>query len=302
SGFWGDANMRRLLTFSVISALGVAGTAISAPVHAANAASTWEHNGSTVALEKNGDKRRIVYVRPRAALKKAGVKRGTVLFNGKTKKGGRVAGYAKIFRTGCDPVDYFVEGKLDLNKGKLVLQGQAPVYSGKNCKITGYSDDNGSSTLTFTSVNGPRNRDYADTGADDGIEQGDGGNSASDDSRAAQDDTRTAHNIRSTRKKPTARNSSSDDRANSSQEKRDHASRNNERDHNDDYNRTRSRNRQQRDYADNDAPFYRRSYDDRADDYRDDADPDGEYDDEYYEPAPRRARRFFRPYRPWWRD
>ena len=114
--------MRLLLTFSVISALGVAGVAISAPVYAASAASTWEHNGSTVALEKNGEKRRIVYVRPRAALKKAGVKRGTVLFSGKTKKGGRVAGYAKIFRTGCDPVDYFVEGKLDLNKGKMVLQ------------------------------------------------------------------------------------------------------------------------------------------------------------------------------------
>ncbi|MEJ2227053.1 MAG: hypothetical protein P8Y67_02225 [Alphaproteobacteria bacterium] len=293
--------MHRLLTFAVVSAFGVAVAAMSAPASAlaASEASTWEHNGSTVALEKNGEKRRIVYVRPRAALKKAGVKSGTVLFSGKTKKSGRVAGYAKIFRKGCDPVDYFVEGKIDPNKGEMVLQGQAPVYSGKNCKITGYSDDNGSSTLTFTSVSSPRDQDYASNGSDDSAEPVQSGNSARDTAR--NDDRDNARDTARNDARDTARNDadSSSRNSNSSRSR----TRTRERDYAEGNDRTDTSSlARERDYADNGSRASRRRQNDERGDYysRDDIGPDDEYYDDYYdEPAPRRS---YRPYRPWWRD
>src|SRR5262249_23116138 len=96
--------------------------------------------------------RTFVYDDPRGTLTSAGVKRGTVLFDGEEKADGRLAGYAKLFRKGCDPVDYFVEGSYDKQKGEVLLQGQAPVYAGNGCKITGYSDDGGASSLSFRRI------------------------------------------------------------------------------------------------------------------------------------------------------
>ena len=139
---------RRLLAFS---AVGVACVFLSLP---AQASTSWEHNGSVVVLEESGKKRKLVYAEPRGPLNTAGVKRGTVLFDGEEKADGRLAGYAKLFRAGCDPVDYFVEGSFDKSKGEILLQGQAPIYSGQGCKITGYSDDNTASSLKFRQQGG----------------------------------------------------------------------------------------------------------------------------------------------------
>lgn len=139
--------MRNLQKFIAYSAVGAACAFLSWPAHANT--STWDHNGSVVVLEEDGKKRKLVYSEPRGPLNTAGVKAGTVLFDGEEKADGRLAGYAKLFRAGCDPVDYFVEGSLDKSKGEILLQGQAPIYSGNGCKITGYSDDNTASSLTF---------------------------------------------------------------------------------------------------------------------------------------------------------
>jgi hypothetical protein len=110
----------------------------------------WDHNGSLVRLEEKEKKVRFVYAQPRDGLGQAGVKQGTVLFDGELKADGRLAGYAKLFRKGCDPVDYFVEGSRDNTKQEILLQGQAPVYAGEGCKITGYTDEGSGSSLKFT--------------------------------------------------------------------------------------------------------------------------------------------------------
>lgn len=118
----------------------------------------WDHNNSVMKLVENGKKRRFIYEQPRKALKAAGVSTGTILFDGEEKQDGRLSGYAKLFRKGCDPIDYFVEGSYDRNKGQVVLQGQAPIYSGKGCKITGYTDDSSASKLRFTRLGGESDR------------------------------------------------------------------------------------------------------------------------------------------------
>ena len=136
-------SFRKLCAFS---AIGAACAFLSWPAHANT---SWDHNGSVMVLEENGTKRKLVYAEPRGTLDTAGVRKGTVLFDGEEKADGRLAGYAKLFRVGCDPVDYFVEGSFDKSKGEILLQGQAPIYSGTGCKITGYSDDSTASSLTF---------------------------------------------------------------------------------------------------------------------------------------------------------
>jgi hypothetical protein len=130
----------------------------------------WDHNGSLVRLEQKDKKVRLVYAQPRDGLGTAGVKQGTVLFDGELKTDGRFAGYAKLFRKGCDPVDYFVEGSRDPKKGEILLQGQAPVYAGDGCKITGYTDEGSASSLKFT-LAGPGGDQYAGGNLSDGQPQ-----------------------------------------------------------------------------------------------------------------------------------
>jgi len=145
--------------FRNIVSAGVAFAACSMaalPVRAAGA--EWDHNDSIMKLVENGKKHRFVYEQPRETLKAAGVSTGTILFDGEEKQDGRLSGYAKLFRKGCDPIDYFVEGSFDKAKGEVVLQGQAPIYSGKGCKITGYSDSGSASKLRFTRLGGDRDR------------------------------------------------------------------------------------------------------------------------------------------------
>lgn len=154
-------SFHRLAAFSAILgafAIGSGGAQASTSV--------WDHNGSTLRLDENGKKRTFVYDDPRGTLVGAGVKRGTVLFDGEEKADGRLAGYAKLFRKGCSPVDYFVEGSFDKQKGEILLQGQAPIYSGNGCKITGYSDNGSASSLSFSRIGG--SNDYV-AHADEGI-------------------------------------------------------------------------------------------------------------------------------------
>lgn len=145
--------MRSVPKIISCTALIAAGTLLASQAHAA--ASRWDHNGSIMRFEEDGKKRRFVYQEPRRTLGPAGVREGTVLFEGEEKKDGRLAGYAKLFRKGCDPVDYFVEGAVNKRNGEILLQGQAPIYSGDGCKITGYTDDGSASSLSFTQLDTP---------------------------------------------------------------------------------------------------------------------------------------------------
>lgn len=146
---------RKIIAFSgALAAFSLLGAPARAEI------TDWDHNGSLVRLEQKDKKVRLVYAQPRDGLGIAGVKQGTVLFDGELKTDGRFAGYAKLFRKGCDPVDYFVEGSRDNNKGEILLQGQAPVYAGDGCKITGYTDEGSASSLKFT-LAGPVGGQYA---------------------------------------------------------------------------------------------------------------------------------------------
>jgi hypothetical protein len=167
--------MRLTVKLAAVSMLGMAG-ALATPALAANG-SVWDHNGSQMTLEENGEKRKLVYTEPKEGLDKAGIKKGTVLFNGERKADGRLAGFAKIFKGNCNPIDYFVEGTLNEQKGEIVLQGQAPVYaSGTACEVNGYSDSSPASTLKFSRFgDAPESAVVAETGPADDIEQGDGG-------------------------------------------------------------------------------------------------------------------------------
>lgn len=161
--------MRGLHTLALLSALG----ALAAPAHAASG-SIWDHNGSKMTLEENGEKRKLVYKEPKEGLDKAGIRPGTVLFNGERKANGRFAGFAKIFKGNCNPLDYFVEGTLNERTGEIVLQGQAPIYtSGTSCEVNGYSDSSPASTLKFAKI-GDAPNDAVASGQPE-IEQGDGG-------------------------------------------------------------------------------------------------------------------------------
>lgn len=163
--------MRRLFTLGALAALAAMSVSIS-PAEAKS--SFWDHNGSKMTFEEDGEKRRFVYTEPKEGLDKAGIRPGTVLFDGKRKPDGRFAGFAKIFRGGCNPVDYFVEGAHDERKGEIVLQGQAPVYGEKGCDVAAYSDSSPASMLTFSYL-GPAAEEGAVARVEpqDQIEQGD---------------------------------------------------------------------------------------------------------------------------------
>jgi hypothetical protein len=170
-GFRGDPIMRCLQKLLTLTAV-LSASSFLLHGQASAQGSVWDHNGSLMRLEENAKKRKFIYEEPRRSLNAAGVKTGTVLFDGEEKSDGRLAGYAKLFRKGCDPVDYFVEGPYHKGKGEILLQGQAPIYSGNGCKITGYSDDGSASSLKFTLLDAPESTVAS---APDGIEQGDGG-------------------------------------------------------------------------------------------------------------------------------
>jgi hypothetical protein len=170
--------MRRPLMLAVCSALASL-SAASSPAQSANG-SLWDHNGSKMTWQEDGEKRKFVYTEPKEGLDKAGIRPGTVLFEGKRKPDGRLAGMAKIFRGGCNPVDYFVEGTYEQRKGQIVLQGQAPVYGEKGCEVSGYSDSSPASTLSFSYL-GEAPALAERRPEPNEIEQGDGG---ADDSAA----------------------------------------------------------------------------------------------------------------------
>ncbi len=115
-------------------------------VTSANAASCWNHNGSLMRLEASGNDRWMYYERPRSVLRAAGVRRGTLLFNGR-KSGNWYSGTARRFSKFCPgtPLEYFVEGPVAGNQLKVTLRGQRQVH--RSCRTTGRVAND---TLVFT--------------------------------------------------------------------------------------------------------------------------------------------------------
>jgi len=103
---------------------------------AAPAASYWNHNGSLMRLEADGEGRVFVYEEPRSVLRRAGVTVGTVLFDGRNT-GDYYVGRARRFSKYCDaPLVYDVEGPVTDAGAKIVMRGTREVYAA-GCQPTG---------------------------------------------------------------------------------------------------------------------------------------------------------------------
>ena len=111
----------------------------------------WSHNGSLVSLVSDGAKQKIYYQAPRIGLVDAGVKTGSLLFEGQ-RNGPALAGTAYQFYRSCKPRGYQVSGNTSDDRKQITLKGKAPLLD-SSCNITGSRDD----VLTFTAYqNAPK--------------------------------------------------------------------------------------------------------------------------------------------------
>lgn len=121
---------------SAVCGLALAASAIALPSAAASADSCWDHNGSTMRLKAAGQNRSFVYEKPRKVLAAAGVKRGTLLFDGRNT-GDYYVGNARVYSKFCPgaPLIYTVEGPVKQGPLRIVMIGERQVF--KRCKATG---------------------------------------------------------------------------------------------------------------------------------------------------------------------
>ncbi len=108
--------------------------------------SCWDHNGSIMRLQAQGNQRWLSYEIPRDVLRNAGVQPGTLLFNG-VKNGNRYSGTARVFSKFCpgNPLEYYVEGPVRGDQLQVTVSGRREVF--QQCQPTGrYTTD----TLVFT--------------------------------------------------------------------------------------------------------------------------------------------------------
>lgn len=112
---------------------------------AAHADSLWDHNGSVVRLVSDGTHRTLLYEAPRESLQRAGVTRGTVLFDGE-RDGRKYRGVAQRFAKNCrKPLFYSVTGIVE-TETRIVLHGKREIYD-SSCRPTGEIRND---TLLFT--------------------------------------------------------------------------------------------------------------------------------------------------------
>ncbi|MEL6946777.1 MAG: hypothetical protein AAFO73_03990 [Pseudomonadota bacterium] len=125
-----------LATAMVLTGGLTAATALGGGSTAAHADSCWNHNGSIMRLRSRGNQRWMYYERPRQVLRNAGVRRGTLLFNG-TNNGGWYSGTARRFSRFCvgNPLTYYVEGPVSNSSTRITINGQRPVHN--RCRATG---------------------------------------------------------------------------------------------------------------------------------------------------------------------
>ncbi len=113
----------------------------------ARSESLWWHNGSVMILHAQGDQRIFEYWEPRRLMQNAGVRPGTLLFNGQLQ-GHSYSGTARVFSKHCPgaPLAYGVTGEHRW-ENKIILIGRREVHN--KCKPTGrYTSDR----LVFTYI------------------------------------------------------------------------------------------------------------------------------------------------------
>ncbi len=98
----------------------------------------YDHNGSIMEVQMCDNELYISYSKPKASLRKIGVRAGTMLFEGTVSNIGAVSGTAYRFSDNCGDMAYDVEGAIRPNS--ILLDGQAPVRN-KSCQVTEYRYD-----------------------------------------------------------------------------------------------------------------------------------------------------------------
>lgn len=112
----------------------------------AAADSCWMHNGSVMRLQASGARRWFSYENPRPQLRAAGVRPGTLLFEG-VKRGNWYEGTARVFSRHCpgQPLVYNVAGPVRPDQLQVTVSGTRDVNS--QCRPTGRMTTD---TLVFT--------------------------------------------------------------------------------------------------------------------------------------------------------
>jgi hypothetical protein len=120
---------------AALIALG-ASTVLTSTTATASADSCWNHNGSIMRLKANGSNRSFIYERPKSTLSNAGVRSGTLLFNGQ-KQGNTYSGTARRFSRFCPgtPLEYSVQGPVRSDQLQVTVFGNYEVYD--RCQPTG---------------------------------------------------------------------------------------------------------------------------------------------------------------------
>jgi hypothetical protein len=110
---------------------------------------SWIHNGSVMSLVTDGKTQKFIYYTPRIGLLDAGVKPGTLLFEGR-RTGRTFVGTAYQFYRTCKPRGFRVSGTVSEDQKQIILKGKVPLLD-VNCKVTGTRDD----VLVFTANPAP---------------------------------------------------------------------------------------------------------------------------------------------------
>jgi hypothetical protein len=102
-----------------------------------------------MSLAANGDHRAFYYEQPRSGVVQAGVRPGTLYFDGVTD-GRQYSGTAYVFSTKCGATGFPVAGPVSPDSRQVILYGQSPVINALSCQIMGYHNYN--DTLAFNFV------------------------------------------------------------------------------------------------------------------------------------------------------
>jgi hypothetical protein len=112
------------------------------------------HNGSLMSIDhKRG---LIIYKEPKASIRDV-VRPGDVLVEAQAPwdandTSARIVANAWVFKKGCKPVGYNVEGGLSQSWHTVVLRGEAPVWKKGSCEISGLTKKGSNAELRFESV------------------------------------------------------------------------------------------------------------------------------------------------------
>jgi hypothetical protein len=101
--------------------------------------SGWNHNNSIMSIRSAGDRVTIFYDQPRQGMIDEGVRRGTVVFDGK-RTGNRLSGTSYVFDRNCSPIPYPDDGVVS-SEQEIVLSGRRVPTQLASCQPVAYRVD-----------------------------------------------------------------------------------------------------------------------------------------------------------------